>query len=743
MRITNPKKPVQAGIISALIISSLVVGGIYLYPYLLRLGINPEFREEIQLPKSVMNDFGAYDLQSYNYTPSIIPTPIKSGLSNVDLQELEGELTSEMIQQLEDYGFAIVDRGIEDIFHPMYYDDFLDTPMYISTDFCLHVLHSIFDNCLRIMELEYFYSNFSLMLNTLREEQMDLYLITTDPGVKDSLKYNVAYLTVLMYQLDNLVTIPSYVNTLVSSELGNIDQSVRAASPIFGYEEDYSQYTPRGHYTRNEQFERYFKAMMYAGRMGFILDDLSLDNSIGIHQTRMALALVYSFSLEINDETVWNYWDNICRTTNFLVGGSDDLTPVDYFTIWEQAGSINFADLNNDTFVEEIIISLKELRAPKINSRYTAAFEGAESIVKGFRLFGQSYTPDAYIFQELVYDNLPDRYIPKALDIFSVFGSERAEFHLDSEKSYTGYEEKIIELRDEFGNLGMSNWTQNIYWQWLYTLLPLLEEKEAGYPRYMQSDTWTDKSLVTSLGSWVELKHDTILYAKQSYTVLGLGDQVVHYVEPYPKVYSRIAATLRMLKEGLQTRGVLYENSSSSTYYSEQIFSNFTLKFDELAKAFDILTELSIKELQNEELSENEMSFIHHLGKKFQTIVSFNYGATELYQNEADKRTALIADVHTDPNSGQVLEVAVGNPFLIYVIVQDHTGSLFLTRGVTFSYYEFLQPYDQRLTDEEWQTILDSSPPALPLWITDNIPITTDSISIDMSIAVPLNFKKK
>ncbi|MCE7739950.1 MAG: DUF3160 domain-containing protein, partial [Candidatus Heimdallarchaeota archaeon] len=255
MKITNPKKPIQAGIISALIISSLVIGGIYLYPYLLNLTTNHEFREEVQLPKIVTNDFGTYALQSYNYTPSIIPTPIHSGLSNVDLQELEGELTSEMIQQLEDYGFAIVDRGIEDIFHPMYYDDFLDTPMYISTDFCLHVLHSIFDNCLRIIELEYFYSNFSLMLDTLREEQMVLYSITTDSDVKDALKYNVAYLTVLMYQLDNSVAIPSYVNTLVSSEQDKIDQGVRAVSPIFGYEEDYSQYTPRGHYTRNEQFE--------------------------------------------------------------------------------------------------------------------------------------------------------------------------------------------------------------------------------------------------------------------------------------------------------------------------------------------------------------------------------------------------------------------------------------------------------------------------------------------------------
>ena len=64
---------------------------------------------------------------------------------------------------------------------------------------------------------------------------------------------------------------------------------------------------------------------------------------------------------------------------------------------------------------------------------------------------------------------------------------------------------------------------------------------------------------------------------------------------------------------------------------------------------------------------------------------------------------------------------------MIYVIVQDHAGQLYLTRGVTLSYYEFKQPYNERLTDEEWQQMLDSSPPSLPEWIIDNIPINTIS----------------
>jgi hypothetical protein len=65
----------------------------------------------------------------------------------------------------------------------------------------------------------------------------------------------------------------------------------------------------------------------------------------------------------------------------------------------------------------------------------------------------------------------------------------------------------------------------------------------------------------------------------------------------------------------------------------------------------------------------------------------------------------VIADVATDPNSGQVLEVGIGNVHEIYVVapIPQADGSLALTlaRGGIFSYYEF--PSSERLTDEAWR----------------------------------------
>jgi len=65
---------------------------------------------------------------------------------------------------------------------------------------------------------------------------------------------------------------------------------------------------------------------------------------------------------------------------------------------------------------------------------------------------------------------------------------------------------------------------------------------------------------------------------------------------------------------------------------------------------------------------------------------------------------ALVADVHTDPNSKKVLEVAVGNPLIIYAVI-PYNGDNYLAAGGMFSYFEFTHPMDDRLTDEKWQNM--------------------------------------
>ncbi len=335
---------------------------------------------------------------------------------------------------------------------------------------------------------------------------------------------------------------------------------------------------------------------------------------------------------------------------------------------------------------------------------------------------GQRFIPDSYIFQQLVHNKVGGRLMPTALDVLSVFGSPRAAYYMRDEGTiYPDYDDQIEKLRKEFGNLTDYDWTQNLYWSWLYSLFPLLKPATNGYPGFMLSDAWTDKAMMTSLGSWAELRHDTILYAKQSYTYETSMPRVFEgYIEPYPEVYARLASLVGLMKTGLESRGLISEGYDLSD------------KLESLESILDTLVVLSIKELEDEPLTQDDISFINNVAQQIADVASYP-NPDDPYASEADGRMAIIADVHTDPNTGQVLEVGVGNPFSIYVVVQDHQGKLRLTKGATFSYYEFKHPMNDRLTDEGWHEMLDTTPPDLPEWVLNVMPITLVNSAVQVS----------
>ncbi len=663
-----------------------------------------------QIKHQIQTNFGTYNPQTLSYNPQITPVQIQSYLANVDLQGLS--LTAEVKSKLAQNGFALVDEGYEDIYE-LYEDD--EVPQFITTDLCLHAYHVLYDISLRILEGTHFTNDFEAMLETLRTQQMTLNGTVNEAITYDSVSKNVAYLSVMLYLLDNTTyPIPPEVEGLVNKELVNINAGQSAISAIFGYEEDYTQYKVRGHYTRNEVLANYFKAMMYAGRIGFLLQSPFGDIEMGINHTRMALLLLSSFNATIGSETVWDLWDRIYQPTAFYVGACDDLTPIEYYHMWQKFGSPEGDLLANDTLIIEIINEAKTYRKPQINSMFVNEMFEFENVTQGFRLMGQRFVPDSYIFQQLVHTKVFSRLLPNGLDIFSVFGSSRAASHLQNENlTFSDYSSQILKLREEFANLTDYDWTQNLYWMWLYSLFPLLTPASEGYPGFMQSDAWTDKALMTAMGSWAELRHDTILYAKQSYTQYRAGptEIVEGYVEPYPELYARLACLARLMENGLEERGLVIEG--------------FSDKLDQIAEVFDRLVEISIKELENKALTDSDISFIRHAGTQIANIASYHDPEADPWVSEADDRMAIVADVHTDPNTNKVLEVATGNPLVIYVVVQDQNGQLRLTRGGTFSYYEFNQSMTERLSDENWHEILDTNPPALPKWILDSLHIHT------------------
>jgi hypothetical protein len=299
--------------------------------------------------------------------------------------------------------------------------------------------------------------------------------------------------------------------------------------------------------------------------------------------------------------------------------------------------------------------------------------------------------------------------LPMGLDVMAALGSPEAYDILTTlgETEYANYTEQMAKVRGEIAALELDSWTQNLYWSWLYALQPLLIEKGSQYPAFMGTDAWARKDLQTALGSWTELKHDTILYAKQVMAELGGGpppEPPRGWVEPNPEFYARLLALARMTRAGLESRGLLAENTDTNLWRLEDLLT--------------FMLDVSQRELAGEPLTNEDYERIKFFGGELEaiTLAAADQEGEGRPFFEDDEEAALVADVATDP-LGQVLEEAIGRVNEIYVAVPDGTGGLHIAKGGVFSYYEFAWPMDNRLTDEQWREMLgagDAPPP--PAW---------------------------
>jgi hypothetical protein len=666
-----------------------------------------------QITSSISTEFGTYVPNIVNTTPNVPNYIIKPDLGNVANQNLF-QFTNKEKELLAKNGFVVDQTKYKQV-----YDIYNDCqkkniPIFVTTDSMLHVYHILYDYTLRILETRKLYDDLYKLNGTMLKSTMSQYDSATDPLAKSAVKRNLAYFTVASVLLDPSITIPAEVKDIVNAELELIDAHKGFdPSPIFGYDEDYSQYVPRGHYTRNETLSRYFKSMMWYGRMMFRISPRE-GKEKAIDETLQAIILISAIkNANIGAESALSLWDRIYEPTVFFVGKSDDLNVYEYMEIMEKIYGSNYASMSPDkladvTKIEAFIEEAKDYRSPMINS--TLVWEGKDSAVvtKGFRFMGQRFIPDSYMFQQLVHDKVTGRMFPKGLDILAIMGSDRAYDILTNvykENSYPKYTEQIAKLKDAFAMMDDGVWAQNLYWNWLYVLMPLLDQKGVGYPMFMQNVAWTDKDLSTALGSWTELRHDTILYAKQSYTTktsLPPTPQLIKgYVEPNPELYARLASLATFTREGLSDRGLLLQEFSS--------------KFKQLEDLLLSLKEISELELMNQPLSNDQYGQIVNIGKALESIVTFPPDISSEIENQEDESMAIVADVHTDPNGEQVLEEGVGYPMNIFVVVPVN-GELRITQGAIFSYYEFVWKMSNRLTDGEWQKKIESDPPALPIW---------------------------
>ena len=669
------------------------------------------------ITETVENDFADFIPYDEEFTPNAPQYSISPGLTNIANLGRFPTLTVEDRQSIENNGFvAVPQSGFKQIHEILSDNEDYGLPSFVSSDAILHAFHVLYDLALREAETYSFWSLLGNLTESLVDSSYSQYVDAPEGRWQDAALRNVMFFSVALSLLDNQTTVHEDVRDAVDQVLALIEAHEGFSDQWFmGYYEDFSQYVPRGHYTRTELLGRYFKTMMWFGRVSFHLipDGDIMPNSRGLNETAQAILLSLALDDDVSglpEGTVgYEIWDAIYQPTVFFVGAADDLLPSEYLSLVHEiyGESVELQELDNDVLLHQFIQDALAFRDPLILSSLLNDTEDFNQ-TKGLRFMGQRFIPDSYILGQLVYTyvgtQLQPRLMPKGLDVMAALGSERAWDLLDDQKHYANYVEQMEMLWNVTDNISAQEWTKNLYYLWLYSLLPLLTDPGEGYPAFMQSEAWVDKQLMTALGSWTELRHDTILYAKQSYTVALTSippSPPIGYVEPVPRLYARLASLCAMMKSGLEQRSLLSSITMSRLYALHDFLRS--------------MQEISIKELSGQSLNETEIDIIENSGDTLDYIAS--RPADDPLLSDADENMAVIADVHTDVNTMTVLEEAVGDPMFIYVAVYIE-GQVVITRGGTFSYYEFAQPMNDRLTDEAWQDMLDAGEePPLPSWL--------------------------
>lgn len=627
-------------------------------------------------------------------TPCVKRYTVEENLSNVENLWMFC-LDDEAKEKIEQNGFVICGTSGSEFFEIYEQNRYMQIPNFITVDSLMHTYHLYFSHLLKNMEKDYLSDSLTQLSERMLESSIAQYDALKGSEWESAARRNVAFFTIGAKLMNESMAVNEDVKDIVATELDKIQRADGIyLSEITGDEEDYTQYIPRGYYEGDQKLEQYFRAMMWYGRIHFKQKEEELDRSAFLITKALA-----------DDEETYCLWEGIYAVTSFFAGASDDMGVCEYAPIIQEVYGTDFfiADLvGSERKFQRFHEMTADLSAPQINS--IPIVDGEDNVIQGFRFMGQRFSMDAAVMQKLIYSKVGEnsqgekRMLPDVLDIPAALGSDMALSLLEESGAtdYEGYSERMSRLRAGLSQENETLWSASLYAGWLNTLRPLLTVKGDGYPMFMQSEEWVKKDLECFAGSFTELKHDTILYSKQVMAEMGGGYEEEMdfrgYVQPEPLVYERFAALADRTMQGLKEYGMLNEADEEN--------------LSRLEKMADQLLTISIKELQNEVLTEEEYTFIECYGGDLEhfwyEVVKDNSDSEYIYVE--DYPAPIIADIATDPN-GSVLEVATGKPANIYVVVEVD-GKIRLASGSVYSFYQFEWPMNDRLTDSKWRQMM-------------------------------------
>ena len=609
-----------------------------------------------------------------------------------------------------------------------------DLPVFISTDAILHPLHMSCDGILKQVELYVLSEKLDTLLSALHAQLLSLASkYSSSPSMKQMLNDIDVYLTVPQNLLGKAVTPTFSENTTVVNQLlGLIKGEQPEEFALFSSTPrtiDFSQFTPRGHYAQNPTLTCYFQAMMWLGRTEMYLiapvSDDPPQTDADIERQTIDAVLVSETTEAAGKDSLLEEIDDIIK---FFAGESDNITLPNIRSLVQET-NITTADQLLDTLTWrnfQDTVAQKPYAFQRINSQILMSDPTSLDQIKpaaSFLLLGQRFVIDSYItgnvvYDKIIYDNAKiTRMLPSTLDVLFSLGNDAAAQILKPELDQYKYSTNLSALRYLVDSYEPSFWQSTVYNGWLNSIRALNPPSDRSVlPPFMQTAAWWQEKMNTQLSSWAQLRHDFILYAKQSYSGGVTCSFPESYVEPIPQFFDAIK--------------LFAENAAAK--FQEPLLQNYQAAnyFATMEGVADTLGSIARKELVKTPLTESEKLFLKSMLYQ-QTILmcggnEFNGWYPSLFYTGDAGLTAqdmVIADVHTAPTDaagnpvGWVLHAGTGPLNLAVVVADLPDGTTNAFVGPVLSYYEYLATNFTRLTDQEWASMYNVAPSLRPSFV--------------------------
>lgn len=593
-----------------------------------------------------------------------------------------------------------------------------DMPVMITSDSILYALHKLYDNFLE--EIEYYFG-VNAIFNICENILKNLYSVQETEENKTYLQsLEIMFYVPLMLlnnrdriltqdemvklwkkiidesykKITSSITKPKFVSQQV---IDNILKQIMDFTDItlnlnqVSFEMNGTSFKPRGHYTKTEILQKYFKAFTWLSSLTINFKEKDTKE---IYDNKLLLTILLHKVASCEMENIIKFEKFIEK----IIGAPDSYTMSSFEELVKHTKDMTFDEIieKKQNLCDSVILT-KKSNLTNFGDMYDNLSEHS------FGIIGKGLSYDHLLINELIDKKNKNRKYPSVFDItYALFQNEstikqvkdRMENIYNSGRDGINYEDHINELKKKYENV-FDKESNSLYEQELKILKSLTQDKIEDHP--FNQDYWGFKQAQTQIAHYAELRHDNVLYAKENF---GGGACCRHadlIIEPVPTFWKEIMILVDMLQDVVS----MFGTENTSTRWTIRAFKS------NIPKIIEYLENQMNNREQPQKLSEYLRGIINEFdgsgGRAYMGWYPKLFTREKDFLDFKPEVSSIFTGVPDLRDNGGIVHLGTGEVQIMYILVKNKTTNeqkIFL--GPVYSAYEIITDYNTRYNDDEW-----------------------------------------